>query len=183
MQRRKALQAIVFFSVVANTFISCKNKSELIGKLGLKNLDLDTKEVDQLESIVKAMFPTENSDLFKGQDAFPHVLSMVDRLYTKADRESYIKGLSAFNKLAKDKLGSAFIEASSDKKLSLLKELNSAKDGADKDLNNFFNITKTQTLHYFSTTEAYMRKVMKYEMAPGRVKSCINISEIKSEIK
>jgi hypothetical protein len=183
MQRRKALQAIVFFSVAANTFISCKSKSELIGKLGLKNLNLDTNEVDQLQSVVKAMFPVENSTLFKGQDAFPHVLSMVDRLYTTTDRESYIKGFAAFNKLAKDKLGSSFIEAPSDKKLSLLKELNTAKDGADKDLENFFSITKNQTLHYFSTTEGYMRNVMKYEMAPGRVKSCINISEIKTEVR
>lgn len=183
MQRRKALQAIIFFSVAANSFISCKNKSELIGKLGLKHLNLDTNEVDQLQSIVKSMFPVENSTMFKGQDAFPHVLSMVDRLYTSADRERYIKGFTAFNKFAKDKLGSSFTEATSDKKLSLLKELNSAKDGADKDLSHFFNITKGQTLHYFSTTEGYMRNVLKYEMAPGRVKSCINISEIKSEVR
>jgi hypothetical protein len=183
MQRRKAIQAIVFFSVASNTFISCRSKSEAMEKMGLKNLNFDGDQVDQIASVVNSIFPTENSTLFKGQDAFPHVLSMVDRLYTSADRESYIRGFAAFNKIAKEKLGSSFVDAPADKKLSLLKELNSNTDGLDQDMNKFFRITKSQTLHYFSTTEAYMRNVLKYEMAPGRVKSCINISEIKSEIR
>jgi hypothetical protein len=179
MQRRKALQAIVFFSVAGSTFVSCKSKSEVIQKLGLKNIDLATDEVNVIEDLVKSIFPTENSQLFKGQSAFPHVLSMVDRLYSDADRTSYLKGLEQFTKFAKEKLGSPFSQASPDKKLAWLKELNESKE--ETDLAKFFKITKGQTLHYFSTTENYMRNVLKYEMAPGRVKGCININDIKSE--
>jgi hypothetical protein len=181
MQRRKALQAIVFFSVAGNIFVSCKSKSEVIQKLGLKNLDFSTDEVNVIEDLVKSIFPTESSDLFKGQSAFPHVISMVDRLYSKEDRASYIKGLEGFTKLAKEKLGGSFAEAAADKKLAFLKELNVSKE--ENDVTKFFKMTKGQTVHYFSTTEKYMRNVLKYEMAPGRIKGCINISEIKSEIR
>jgi Gluconate 2-dehydrogenase subunit 3 len=179
MERRRALQAIVYFSIASNSLIACKNNYQAIKELGLKNIKPTDGEVDLIDAITKTIFPIENVPLFKGHTSMPFVLKMVDELYTKEDREKYLQGMKAFNDLSKNRFKKSFNELSKEEKTSLLKQLMNSKE--ENTAKHFFDITRNQTIIYFTSTEDYLRGIKKYEMAPGRWISCLNIDQIQSK--
>ncbi len=183
MQRRKALQAIVFFSVAGNMLVSCKNKHEAISKLGLKNFHPKDDELDLIDEMAKTIFPVEKTPMFAGQSAFPFVVSMVDGLFTKEERDTYVEGLKAFEEATKKKYNKTFVALSPEQKMEMLKMVNGLNEEKPSALKKFFVATKNQTIQYFTSTEKYLREVRKYEMAPGRFTACIDINKIQSQVR
>ncbi len=181
MKRRTVIKSFLFYSIAANTIIACKSKNELLSKLGLKNLNLHDEEIENLDALINEILPTDGVKMFEGHTALPHVLSMMDRLYEKPQQEKLLKGFQEFCKTAKQELGSDFQKVDAENKLNFLKKLDSSKD--NNDLTNFYQTVKSQTIHYFTTTEQYMRSIKKYEMAPGRWIACVKIDNIKTELR
>ena len=179
MERRHALKAIVFFSIAANSIVSCKSNAEAASQLGLKNIHPDDGQLNLIDEVSKLIFPTTSLPQYKDHTAMPFVLTMVDGIYTKDERDQYIKGIKAFEDLAKTTFQKSYTDFNAEQKMELLKKLNSASDKSDAKY--FFDVTKQQTLHYFTHTEEYMRNVQKYEMAPGRFKGCLPLDQIQSK--
>jgi hypothetical protein len=179
MERRRALQAIVFLSIGSNTIISCKNNHQAISELGLKNIKPSDRDVDLIDAITKTIFPIENVPMFKGHTSMPFVLKMVDELYTKEDREKYLQGMKAFDELSNSGYKKSFIELSKEEKIALMKQIIDSKE--ENAAKHFFEVTRNQTITYFTSTEDYLRGIKKYEMAPGRWTSCLKIDQIQSK--
>jgi hypothetical protein len=179
MERRRALQAIVFFSVAGNALISCKSKYEAVKKLGLKFINLNDDQSDLIDDMAKTIFPTASKPQFEGHTALPFVLSMVDGIYTKEERDKYLLGIKAFDEACVKTHQKSFVSLDETQKLDFLKKLNTSTE--DTPIKHFFDVTKQQTVHYFMHTEKYLRGVQRYEMAPGRYKACLTIDQVQSK--
>jgi transcriptional antiterminator len=104
---------------------------------------------------------------------------MIDTLYTEEEREKYKAGLNQLQEEVKLSYKKDFSALSKEEKLKVLKDALSKKE--DTTSKFFFDITRNQTIHYFTHTEKYLREIKKYEMAPGRWTACLNIDKIQSK--
>lgn len=179
MERRRALQAIVFFSIAGNALVSCKNKYAAVKSIGLKNIKPSDSQLDLIDDLSKNIFPVTPFSQFEGHTALPFVLTTVDGIYTKEERDKYVNGIKAFDDLANKTFQNGFVDLGPEQKLSMLKKISASVETSDAKY--FFEVTRQQTIHYFTHTENYMRGVQKYEMAPGRFKGCLPIDQIQSK--
>jgi Gluconate 2-dehydrogenase subunit 3 len=181
MERRKALQAIVFFSVAANAIISCKNKEEVLKNIILKKIKIDKGEANAIDEMAHMIFPTTSIPEFKNHTALPFILTMVDDCYNDADQKIFMKGVTNLNLYTQAQVKKDYRELSSDEQKTILKKINDDQSEDQSELKLFYSIVKDKTIQYYTTTEFYMRKHNLYEMAPGRFLGCIKIEDLQTK--
>ena len=59
--------------------------------------------------------------------------------------------------------------------------MNDREEDIDIGIQGFYDIVKSESIKYLKTSEYYQRKVNYYEMAPGRFKGDILISELRND--
>lgn len=181
MERRKAIQAIVFFSVAANAIVSCKNKEEVINSINLKKIKINNSEADIIGEISEMIFPSASIPEFKNHTALPFILTMVDDCYSEEDQNIFMKGIGSLNSFTQLQLKKDFQELSIDEKKMVLKKINDDHSEDKSELKIFYGIVKDKTLQYYTTTEYFMRKHNLYEMAPGRFLGCVKIEDLQTK--
>ena len=181
MERRKALQAIVFFSVAGNVIISCKDKEEVYNHIKLKNITINKTNADVIDNISSLIFPSSGIPEFKNHTALPFILTMIDDCYTQEDQKIFSNGINNLNQLTQQELKKDFSQLSIEEKNTILINLNADKSENKSDVKKFYDIIKDKTLQYFTTTEYYMRNHNRYEMVPGRFLGCVKIEDLQTK--
>jgi hypothetical protein len=182
MKRRKALQAIVFYSIASNAIISCKNKEEVLNNIKLSKIKIDKHNADVIDEISKLIFPTDGIKEFSNHIALPFILKIVDDCYGDDDQKIFIQGVSRLNERAKLELKKDYHKLSIEEKKNLLKKINDESTETKSELKKFYDIIKDKTLQYYTTTEHYMRNHNAYEMAPGRFIGCKKITDLQTKL-
>lgn len=181
MERRKAIQAIVFFSVAANAIISCKNKEEVINSINLKKIKISNSDANIIGEISDLIFPSSGIPEFKNHTALPFILTMVDDCYSEEAQNTFMKGIDSLNSFTQQQLKKDFQELTIDEKKMILKKINDDHADDESALKSFYGIVKDKTLQYYTTTEYFMRKHNLYEMAPGRFLGCVKIEDLQTK--
>lgn len=176
MKRRTALGAIIFYSLGANTLVSCKDKYQAIKDLKLQNIKLNNHQLELIDELCNIIFPAHHIPEFKNHSALLHLLTMTDECVSPEMQKDFLAGLSSFEEDIQKKFSKPFEKLSSEQKLYFVKEVN--KSQKENDLTfSFFKTIKQRTIEYYTTTEYHMRKIQMYEMAPGRFLGCVKIDQ------
>lgn len=179
MQRRKAIQTILYFSVVTHTLISCRNTEEVIASIPMEKLKLKHSDLAIIDEISKIIFPPKLIPELKDHTALPFLVSMVDACYGPADQNIFTNGIITLNQYCQQQKNKDFTSLSSEEKYIVLQQLN--EDKSDTEVRKFYSIVKDKTIQYFTTTPYYMRKYNLYEMAPGRFIPCVKIDNLQTK--
>ena len=105
---------------------------------------------------------------------------MLDDVYKPEDRTTFLEGYQYFDEWVKNLEGTMFSKMNNEQQNTLLNRLNDKEEGIDQKLQAFYDIVKNESIRYLRTSEYYQRKVNYYEMAPGRFKGDVLLSELKN---
>ena len=180
MERRKVIRNLVLFSLGAGIIYSCKDKYEAVKLLRLKYLHTEPDQLDLLDDLSNLIVPLHQIPELKDHMALPFILNTVDKVFDSEDRQLFIEGYKSFDIEIATLKGKKYSEMEDGEKQLLLEELNEEKLVASLALYAVFNIIKSKSIQYLTTTEYYQRKINYYEMAPGRFYGDVLLAELKN---
>lgn len=180
MKRRKAIRNIVLFSLGTGVIYSCQDKYVAIQQLNLRYLKAEAKELDVLDNLSRLLVPLQNIPELAEHTALPFIMNMVDKTFELEDRQLFIEGYTGFDTEIGILKGVEFTDMTEEEKLQLLEEFNEEAIVVSPALYSVFNTIKAISIQYFTSTEYYQRKVNYYEMAPGRFRGAVPVTELKN---
>jgi hypothetical protein len=180
MKRRNAVKGIILFSLGTGIIYSCTDKYKAIKDLGLKHFTPKNAELDLIEKLSLSILPLHTIPEFKGHTALPLMFTMLDDVYKMEDKVAFQQGYQNFDSIIESTEKKTFIKLNNQEQEGLLEKLNNREEGIDPTIQAFFDIVKKESLRYLKTSEFYQRKVNYYEMAPGRFKGNVLISDLKN---
>jgi hypothetical protein len=179
MKRRDAVKGIILFSLGTGILYSCADKYKAIRTLRLNHFEPLDEELDLLASLSNTIVPLNTIPDLINHTPLPFIFTMLDDVYNSQDRKVFQTGYQQFDAFIQGEMGKKFSYLSEEEQKLVVAQLNDQKE--DRNLfNGFFSILKTESINYLKTSEYYNRKINYYEMAPGRFRGDILISDLKN---
>jgi len=183
MKRRSALKGILLFSLGTGIVYSCTDKYQAIKDLNLKYLTPKAGELDLLDGLSRMIVPIQSIPELENHTALPFILNMIDDVYSEPDRKAFQAGYQSFDVTVEGILGKKFSALNDEEKMGFLDRLNKREEGMNGSLQTVFDIVKSESVKYLRTSEFFERKVNYYEMAPGRFRGDVSVSELQNANK
>jgi hypothetical protein len=175
MNRRTAFKQLLFVSAGAALIPSCmedKSKASVL----LKNFSISAEQEQLLAEIAETIIPKTDTPGAKDISAHLFALKMLDDCSSKEDLEKFVRGLTAFEDLAKKDLGKSFTEATIAERSKLLTQLEAQKDKEQQDdAVKFYGKMKSLTIQAYTSSQFYLTKIQVYELVPGRYHGCVPV--------
>ncbi len=102
------------------------------------------------------------------------IISVVDEVYTKEDRETYKKGFKLLEVFLTE---NGFLESDVEQRENSLRQLESTTDLVSSETRNTYLHLKQQTIAFYLSTEEIAKKELNYLPVPGEYQPCIPLSE------
>jgi hypothetical protein len=142
----------------------------------LHNYKIDNDQEQLLETLTAAIIPSDTTPGAKEVSAHLFILKMLDDCYSKADRDSYLKGMQQFDAASRASSGKSFVKSSPAQREALLASIE-GKKLTETNLKSFYVITKRLTILAYSSSQYYLTKVQVYELVPGRWHGCFPVTK------
>jgi len=176
MQRRAAIRDFLIVSAGITVLPSCLRQDDKKITVALKNIKLNADQQALIADLSEMIIPATNTPGAKELGVPQFCLTMLDDCANKTQQENYVKGLEAFEALAKKKSGSNFMKCSAEQKTAILEEAGKSKP--EDPINFFFNATKWLTVEGYRNTEFFLTKVQDFKLVPGHnYKGCVPVSK------
>ena len=143
----------------------------------LKNFSLTPADEIMLAALSNAILPATN-DFYGAAEVNAHAFTvmMVDECESPEVQKIYTGGLQSFTKKVDDEYNNKFDKLTAEKQNEILSKLETKSFG-EKDLQQFYSMTKSYTLLAFTSSSKYMTEIRKYKMVPGsNFKGCVEVS-------
>ena len=180
MKRRDAVKGIILFSLGTGIIYSCTDKYKAIRELKLNHFTPKDAELDLIEKLSNMIVPFQQIPELSNHTALPLMFTMLDDVYKPEEQTFFTEVYQNFDQIVESSGQKKFSIMDEDEQNLLLSRLNNNEEGLDQRLVGFYDIIKKESLRYFKTSEYYQRKVNYYEMAPGRFKGDVLISELRN---
>jgi gluconate 2-dehydrogenase gamma chain len=194
MNRREAIQkatlALGFAlsaPVLSGVLQGCKPTPELNYKPVFFNEE-QARLISQLSEIILPKTDTPGA-IEAGVPGF--IDSLIKEVYSKEDKEAFLKGLTEFDEDAKKTYGDRFAECTPEQQKEFVKKHHDAAyatkvegasgsfwDAAKKNERPFILKVKELTLIGFFTSEPGATQVLQYNQVPGPFKGCVPLKEV-----
>lgn len=171
IHRRSLLKQFVFMGAGMAIIPSClsdKSKSSIL----LSKIKISADEEQLLAELCESIIPKTTTPGAKDISAHLFVLKMVDDCTSKADQDTFISGLSAFNDFSKTTVGKSFADGNTADRRKVLSALIAGKDDASK-LPAFFKTVKRYTIQAYTSSEYFLTRVQVYQLIPGKYHGCV----------
>ncbi|TPE44037.1 gluconate 2-dehydrogenase subunit 3 family protein [Pontibacter mangrovi] len=165
MDRRSVVKGLLIFAGGAVMLPSCV-LDESKASIPLDNLDVSEGQEQLLAQLVETIIPATDTPGGKAMGLHLFTLKMVDDCHGKEDREVFMKGMDAFDELAKKQAGDSFTKLSPAEQRDVVAAVNEGK--ASEEVLGFYAILKGETIKGYLNSELVMTKLRVYELVPGR---------------
>lgn len=182
MDRRKALRNLGILTSGIVLLPSCDFSEEKIS-LVLNKLSITTSQEELMKELVATILP--EGEIAGAGTLMVHdfVWIMVDDCLEPALQESYLKGLSGFNKDFKNVDGKSFLSSNQEDRVNTLNLIETSKENTtektNEDFLNFIDITKRFAILGYMQSEYMMTDIMPYRLIPGTYGPCETIDNTK----
>jgi len=180
MKRRDAVKGIILFSLGTGILYSCTDKYKAIRNLSLNHFEPLDNELDLLETLSSIIVPLNAIPDLLNHTPLPFIFTMLDDVYEPKERKIFLEGYQRFDGYIEKFTGKQFSQLNTEEQIALVSRLNNHEEGIEKGIQDFYDIVKVESIHYLLTSEYYQRKINYYEMAPGRFKGDVIISELRN---
>lgn len=180
MKRRDAVKGIILFSLGTGMIYSCTDKYKAVRALNLNHFAPKNGELDLIERLSNAIVPLNLIPELANHTVLPLMFTMLDDVYSPKERDAFTEAYQKFDEIVESSEQKKFSKMNEEEQTSFLSRLNNREEGLDERLVDFFDVIKRESLRYVKTSEFYQRKINYYEMAPGRFKGDVLISELRN---
>ncbi|MFT5167435.1 MAG: hypothetical protein ACI8P3_002673 [Saprospiraceae bacterium] len=139
------------------------------------------EEFALIKNLVDVILPRTDSPSATDVGVHRMIDHMVDKVYNKEDQASYKQGFTGLISQLTGTTGGAtpdvnkFLKLGADKKLALLKKIDSSTAEALKDIRKAYLDLKQQTVAYYLSTEEISKNYLTYLPVPGKYEPCISV--------
>ena len=183
MKRRQAMKGIILFSLGSSLVYSCHDPYQAIRNLNLDFVKPLDKQMDIIDSISKLVVPLDKIPALAQHTALPFILKMVDDIAESEDRDRFIASYMSFDQNIEALEHKKYSAMSIEEQASLLDRFNKREKGLPEGGQSMFDMIKGLSLQYLTSSEFFQRTVNYYEMAPGRFKGDVLLSELQNANK
>lgn len=182
MDRRKAIRNLGILTGGIVLMPSCDFSKEKVS-LVLNKLKITSSQESLMKELVATILP--DSDIPGADKLMVHdfVWIMVDDCLEADKQESYLKGLTNFDRDLKKLAGKTFLSLAEEDRVNALGLIEASKEKASenisKDLINFVKITKGFAILGYMQSEYIMTEIMPYTLVPGTYGTCESIDNSK----
>jgi hypothetical protein len=176
LTRREALRQCLIITVGAALIPACvQEKSKPLATL--KHIDLDGEQQKLVAELSETIIP--KTDTPGAKDTYTHlfVLKMLDDCTAKEDQQQFVKGLNAFDKLAKKKFDTGFVQCTAQQKEAMISNITEDKE-VPEDAAAFYITMKKLTVQGYMTSQYYLTNVRIYKLVPGKFYGCIPVTSL-----
>jgi hypothetical protein len=142
----------------------------------LKNYVISSEQEMLLAEIAETIIPKTSSPGAKDIYAHQFAMKMMDDCASKEDQQKFVRGLEAFEKFSKNKVGSSFLKATPKQRSVILDEYEKMKTD-DSDEASFYRQMKVLTIRAYTSSQFYLTRVQVYELVPGRWHGCVPVKQ------
>lgn len=174
MQRRTLLKQFVYVSAGVMLLPACAQQDNNASVL-FDKLDISKDQENTLASIANILIPETATAGAKTISAHLFALMMVNDCRAEAERNRFMKGLTAFEQMAAKETGATFPKLEEARQTKLLENINAGKTN-NEDLLYFFRQYKSLVIMAYTSSEYYLTKVQPYQLVPGPFKGCLPVS-------
>lgn len=159
---------------------SCTDPYQAIRDLNLDFIKPEDGQMDIIDSISKLVVPLDKIPALAQHTALPFILKMVDDIAKPADRDKFIDAYTSFDLDVEALTQKKYSAMSAEAQTALLDRFNKKEQGLAEGAQSMFDTIKGLSLQYLTSSEFFQRKVNYYEMAPGRFKGDVLVSELQN---
>lgn len=145
----------------------------------IEGLEFSERDIAFLDEIGETIIPATDTPGAKAVEIGSFMVLMVKDTYRKEEQEIFVKGLNTLRKDFKDQVGSDFIEASQEERLTYLNEVNekARAEAEEREGPHYINMLKDLTVLGYFTSEIGATKTLRYIETPGRYDSCVDYNK------
>lgn len=180
MKRRDAMKGIILFSLGTSMIYSCTDPYQAVKDLNLEFIKPDKDQLTIIDSISKIVVPLQAIPALAQHTALPFVLKMINDVAKPKDRDAFLVSYQSFDLDVYNLTEKRFSKMELEEQTNFLIRLNKREEGLPKHMQSFFDVIKGESLKYLTTSEYVQRKVNYYEMAPGRFRGDVLLSELQN---
>jgi len=176
--RREAIRQCLIITVGAAMIPACmQEKTKPL--VSLKHVNLGGEQQQLMAELSETIIP--KTDTPGAKDTLTHlfVLKMLDDCTTKEDQEKFVKGMTAFDKMAKKKFDQPFVKCAQPQREELLTTIINDKQ-VPEDVSAFYTTMKKLTVQGYMTSQYYLTNVRVYKLVPGKFYGCIPVTSLNS---
>jgi hypothetical protein len=173
MNRRYAIRQILVASAGMIIVPSCMEDRTKASFL-LKNYEITSDQENTLAELAETIIPKTSSPGAKDVYAHQFAMKMIDDCAGKEEQQRFVNGLKAFQKFSEQKLGSTFLAATPQQRISVIEEMEKMKPDASEEV-LFYRKMKGLTIRAYTSSQFYLTQVQVYELVPGRWSGCVPV--------
>lgn len=176
MNRRTVIKNVMILSAGA-AFIPACMQEEGSG-LPLKKIKISKSQAALIAALAATLIPpTPNTPGAGELKSHEFVLMMVDDCESPESREKFMKGMKGFEEYCKKKTGSSFEKTNAQQKKDLLQSIEK-KTEIPEEVLAFYGLVKGRSIQSLRTSQAFMTKILQYQMVPGpEFKGCVPLKK------
>ncbi len=125
-----------------------------------------------LAELVETIIPTTDTPGAKTLGVQTFVQKVIADCVSKADQDTFAKGLTATEALAQQTFSKGFVALDNPQRLQLVRQLAASQDATQK---AFYNLVKGLTIRGYMSSEYVMTNLTHYQMAPGYYRGCVPV--------
>lgn len=175
MERRTLLKCFLVIAGGTAVLPSCLHK-ESKASLLLKNMSVTAEQETALAEFAETLIPASATPGAKDTYTHLYVLRMLDDCSEKEEQQTFIKGLTAVEKMMEEKYNTSFTKATANQRTDILSVLENKKGSADAQA--FYQQMKALTIKGWLTSKPVMGDILKYELVPGRYNPAFPVKTI-----
>jgi len=177
--RREALRQCFIITAGAAIIPACvQQKSKPL--VALKHLDLDENQQQLITEMSETIIPATDTPGAKGTYTHLFVLKMLDDCTSKEEQQQFVKGLKAFDGIAKKKFNRPFVDCTIQQKDELVSNIvnNTNNKEVSEDVAAFYKTMKKLTVQGYMTSKYYLTNVRVYKLVPGKFYGCLPVTSL-----
>lgn len=182
MDRRKALKHLGILSGGMVMLPSCDFTAEKVS-LTLNRLKITKSQETLMKELTESILPQDDLPGALNLKVHDFVWTMVDDCLKNETMQSYLEGMTNFNKRVVELTGQSFLKSDQQDRVkalhSIVKEEVRPSDLVSRDVLNFVEITKSFTILGYMKSEYIMTEIMPYSLVPGSYGTCETIDNDK----
>ena len=125
-----------------------------------------------MDVLTATLIPTTDTPGARETGASLFVLKMLDDCSSKADQDTFLKGLQQLDDASRKIAGTTFAEATGAQREAILTAIGEKKVPGDA-LSFFYSTARKLTILSYSSSPWFLTKVQVYELVPGRWHGCV----------
>jgi Gluconate 2-dehydrogenase subunit 3 len=173
MKRRQAIRNIAIATAAAYLLPQCKTEPKVTGPAYAK-VPLDGRQRKLIEQLTEALLPKAKTVVKTPESSTDFILTVLNDCTSPEDIQKYIGGLKELQAHIAKQYKTDFGSLAAAQQAEVFTLL-STKEGASEPLLFFYEKTRGLAVEHFTSSEFFMKNVMKWEFAPGYFRGCVAV--------